>query len=65
MEVSHRLILLGMQFNTREMTVGIPNKFRDKVANILNTKWPKTRQLFQVRDLEEVVGKLGRIGQAF
>ena len=65
MEVSHRLVLLGMLFNTREMTVGIPPEFRDEVANILNTKWPESRQFFRVHELEEIVGKLGRIGQAF
>ena len=62
MVVGHLMVLLGFLWNTRAMTVGIPPKFCDEVANILNTKWPESRQFFRVHDLEEIVGKLRRIG---
>ena len=58
-------ILLGLLFNTREMTVGITPQFRDETLSILTNTWHKGRRSFTIAQLELLVGKLGRIGQAY
>ena len=63
--VSYRLILLGLEFNTREMTVSIPHAYRLEVCELLNTHWHGGRRSFTINEIEILVGKLGRIGQAF
>ena len=63
--VSHRLVLLGLEFDTRQMTVGIPDEYRREVCGLLNTHWHSGRRSFTINEIETLIGKLGRIGQAF
>ena len=61
--VAHRLVLLGLVFDTRTMTVGITDEYRAEVLHMINS-W-EGREFFTVHEMELLVGKLGRIGQAF
>mmetsp|Transcript_38437 Transcript_38437/g.92017 ORF Transcript_38437/g.92017 Transcript_38437/m.92017 type:complete len:864 (+) Transcript_38437:1-2592(+) len=63
--VSYKLVLLGLEFNTREMTVSIPHAYRLEVCALLNDHWHRGRRSFTINEVEALVGKLGRIGQAF
>ena len=63
--VAHQLILLGFVFNTRTMTMGVPDAYRKEVLSLLDTVWHEGRQSFTISEIEQLVGKLGRIAQAF
>ena len=47
------------------MTVTISDEFRCKVLALLTTTWHCRRESFTVKELELLVGKLGRIAQAY
>ena len=47
------------------MTVGITPEYRAETVHLLKTTWNKGRESFDVQELEKLVGKLGRIGQAY
>ena len=63
--VAHQLILLGFLFNTRTMTMGVPDAYRKEILALLDTVWHDGRQSFTISEIEQLVGKLGRIAQAF
>ena len=65
LEVSPSQILLGLLVYTRNMTVSISDKFRSEVLVLLTTTWHCRRESFTVKELELLVGKLGRIAQAY
>ncbi len=65
LKVSPSQILLGLRVNTREMTVTISDEFRSKVLALFTTTWHCRRESFTVKELELLVGKLGRIAQAY
>ena len=62
--VAHELVLLGFLFNTRTMTVGITDEYRQEVLDLLDTVWA-ARDSFTINEIEKLVGKLGRIAQAY
>lgn len=57
--------MLGLQFDTRRMTVGITKQYRAEVIDLLTKSWHSGRQAFTVDEMSKLIGKLGRIGQAF
>ena len=42
-------ILLGLSWNTRELTVGITPEFRAEVVHLLNTTWHDGRESFNIK----------------
>ena len=65
LQVSYCLVLLGLVINTRTMTVGVTDAYRKEVTDLLVNTWHDGRQAFYVSELEKLVGKLGRLGQAY
>lgn len=63
--VSYRQILLGLDVDTRAMTVSITSQYRNEVLSLLQSTWHVHRKTFTVKEMELLVGKLGRIAQAF
>ena len=63
--VSPLQILLGLLVNTREMTVSISGEFRREVLALLTATWHCRRESFTAKELELLVGRLGRIAQAY
>ncbi|KAL7525949.1 hypothetical protein ACHAWF_001576 [Thalassiosira exigua] len=63
--VAPRNVLLGLQLDTRAMTVGITDEYRAEVTTMLEQDWPSHCTHFTVGEMERMVGKLGRIGQGF
>ena len=47
------------------MTVGTTPTFRRETIELLQNTWHEGREAFTVSEMEELVGKLGRIGQAY
>ncbi|KAL7525635.1 hypothetical protein ACHAXR_001091, partial [Thalassiosira sp. AJA248-18] len=65
LRVSYKQILLGIEWDTRLMTVGTPDTYREEVLDLLTTTWHASRRRFSVDEMETLVGKLGRIGQTY
>ena len=51
--------------NTRDMTVSITPEFRMETLHLIQHTWHDGRESFEIRKLELLVGKLGRIGYAY
>ena len=47
------------------MTVGVTDVYRQEVTDLLVNTWHDGRQAFYVSELEKLVGKLGRLEQAY
>ena len=60
-----RQVLLGLVFDTRKMTVEISDEFRAEALSLLRSSWHKNRVSFTVHEIEILIGKLARLGQAF
>ena len=58
MMVSYFNRVLGHMINTRSLDVGVPQSFIDDVITLLDTTWGEHRRRFQVREAEELTGKL-------
>ena len=66
LQVMHCIVLLGLVFDTRAMTVGITPKHRQEVIDLIELHWVGDKAIyFTVPKIERLIGKLGRIGQAF
>lgn len=65
LEVAHLAVLLGLVFDTRQLEVGITDEYREEVLQLMETTWHDDREAFTVAEIEQLIGKLGRIGQAF
>ena len=65
LSVNHTLIILGLLWNTRTMTVGITADYRKDAIHLLKNTWHEGRRSLDHRELERLIGKLGRIGQAY
>lgn len=63
MKVSHQAVLLGLTFCTRSLTVGITDKYREELLELLNRTWHKSRKSFNMHELEILVGKCARLGE--
>ena len=62
-KVSYEAVLVGLLFNTRNMTVGITDTYRKEVLDLINDRWHSYRKAFTVSDIEKFAGKLGRLGE--
>ncbi len=47
------------------MTVGIRNNYCCEVLDLMITTWHDKRESFTIKEVEELLGKLGRIAQAY
>ena len=63
--ISHLLILLGFEFDTRRMTVAIPQKYRSELIKMLVTTYHSNRRRFNIEELATLTGKLGRVAQMY
>ena len=63
--VGHSLVLLGLVFNTRAMTVGITDEYREQVLRLIANTWHEGRKGFVVKEVEMLVVKLNRLAQGY
>ena len=52
-------ILLGILFNTHDMTVSVTPQYRQETLHLVETTW-NNRDLFYVNEIEMLIGKLNR-----
>jgi hypothetical protein len=64
MTVSHSFVFIGLKFDTRRMTVGITDKYRDELIELIDKPWHKTKKTFDANELQQLIGKVARIGEA-
>jgi hypothetical protein len=64
MTVAHRFIFIGLDWNTRRLTLGITDEYRDELIALIDAPWHKRRNTFDTAELQELIGKVARIGEA-
>lgn len=64
MLISHDFIYIGLKLNTRRMTVGITDKYRNELIELMDKCWNKAKKTFTVKELQELIGKIARLGEA-
>jgi len=45
--------ILGLTVDTNLLTVGITPQYCQQVLDLITNKWPDTRQIFKVRDIQK------------
>ena len=63
MVISYEAIMLGLELDSRQLTVGIPQAYMDEVRGIIDTHWHHSRKSFTVHEIELLAGNLGRLGK--
>lgn len=63
MTVSHRIVSIGLIFDSRRLTVGITKEYTDEVLDIINEQWPKGKKYFALDSIVVLAGKLARLGE--
>ena len=63
MAVAHNAILLGLQFNSRTLTLGVTDKYHLKVLKILDDECPRQVRAFTLLKLVWLAGKLAHLGR--
>jgi hypothetical protein len=58
-----RQTVLGLIVDSHKLTVGISDEYLEQVRELLKLKWHPNRKFFRVRELQKLIGKLGRIGE--
>jgi hypothetical protein len=60
--VSPKQIILELIVETNKMTVGITDKYIQKIQDLSNL-WDPYRRLFKVNNMQKLIGKLARLGE--
>ena len=55
-------IILGLVIDTNRMTVGITDKYIERVRELLKL-WDPDQRFFKVNNIQKLVGKLARLGE--
>jgi hypothetical protein len=55
--------VLGLTVDTNRLTVGITWEYQNKVKDLLDKKWPISRQIFKVANIQKLVRKMARLGK--
>ena len=62
--VSWRSILIGFKWDTRALTIGIPEEYLNTVRSLIAQKGWEHRKTFTVPEISKLIGKIGHIAQA-
>ncbi len=55
--------VLGLTVDTNRLTVGITQEYQNQVKDLLDKKWPISRQIFKVAVIQKLVGKMAHLGK--
>ena len=55
--------VLGLNLNTRKLTVSIPRKYLDETLSLIHKSWHKNRKTFTAIEASRLVGKLARLAE--
>jgi hypothetical protein len=64
MSVGHRITLIGLVWDSRQLTIGMTREYLDQVLHILNTDWPVDVAFFNLSSIVILAGKLARLAEA-
>lgn len=59
--ISSQAVMLGIQVNTRSMTIAVTHEYREQTLALINKTWHSSRKTFNAKQAQELVGKLGRL----
>ena len=62
MVVGHRIVLIGLVFDSRALTVGLTREYLSNVLGIIETSWTG-RSTFTLEAILKLAGKLARLGE--
>ena len=63
MSVGHRTTLIGLVWDSRQLTVGMTREYLDEILEILNTDWPENVETFLLKSIVTLAGKLARLAE--
>ena len=63
--VAHIVVMVALAYDTSCMPVSVMNEYQNEVLDLLQNTWHPGQQSFHVKEMEQLVSKLGRIGQAY
>jgi hypothetical protein len=65
MMMSHHFVFIGLLFDTRRMTIGITDEYRNELFALISKPWHSAKKTFTVsNELQELIAKIARIGEA-
>lgn len=64
MLISYYAVLLGLLFNTRTLTVAMTKEYLEELRTLIKKTWHKGRKSFYINELEVLLGKCARHGEA-
>lgn len=64
--IAHQSVLLGLVFNTRRLTVTVAmtEDYLAELRELIAKTWHKNRKCFYINELEVLLGKFARLGEA-
>lgn len=62
--ISYHSVLLGLLFNSRTLTVAMTKEYLQELRDLLKKTWHKSRKSFFINELEVLLGKCARLGEA-
>ena len=62
--VGPRQIILGLVVDTNEMTVRMSDEYLSEVQSLITEKRNCKRKFFRINDMQKLVRKLARLGEA-
>ena len=62
--VGHRVVQIGLIFDSRKLTVSMTPTYIANVLKILNNEWPPGTVDFALKSIVTLAGKLARLGEA-
>ena len=63
MHVCHRIVAIGLVFDSRLMSVGVTREYLDALLALLQEKWGPDQNTFRLNDLVTLAGKIGRTAE--
>lgn len=64
LRVSPKNIFIGLEFDMRNLTLGVTNEYKDQLITLIDAPWHSAKRSFTANELEVLVGKIARIGEA-
>jgi hypothetical protein len=55
--------VLGLTVDTNRLTVGITTEYRKQVRDLIALKWPISRRMFKVANIQKLVGKMAHLSE--
>jgi hypothetical protein len=55
--------VLGLTIDTNRMIVGITPEYCHQILDVLTNTWPDTRRIFNVGEIQKIVGKIAHLGE--